>query len=368
MTDVTEVVAATADPGTDTAQQVGTPGSEAATPSPSDAGTGAATPQTGTPQDAAANGSLQNPIRRSDPPDSVVQRPTPPAPPVAKPEVPAPPQVQVKPQQPQLPEETWQKRYQDSLPYTQKLASQVEQMQRQLQQWQGLDPQQVRQHMAMQQQQAQIAQLKPWNRDHPGNAPFNALKERLKAQYDLANELPPELRQDAIARINAKVSPEDRKNLDEYRAWREREQEMSPEERDDRQREVIRQEFAQLMSQRDQFEQTRGTTQQFLQQNAEVLEKHREAVLWGMNHPARREVGVRLAQLEEENEKLRQQVAKETQEVETARARDAYTKQRATVRRDATAAVVSDPASEAAKLGLRGEQLFDYLAKQRTTA
>lgn len=261
----------------------------------------------------------------------------------------------------------WQKRFNDTQPFLSKLQQENQQYRQQLQQWDGLDPREIRQQQQAQQQQAQLASLKPWNRDHPEHTRFRGVRERLKAQYELANELPPETRDQAMRAINGRVSESDRKALEEYRSYRESEEAMTPEERDDRYREMAAQVFSAKLAEYEQFQQTRQGTQQFLQSNSEVVDKYRDVVLWGMNHPARREVGVRLAQLEAENEQLRGKATTQTQEVETARARDAITKQRATVKRDASTSGVSDPAAEAARLGLRGDAAYDYIAKQHRT-
>ncbi len=353
----------TATTSADTASAA-TQASEPTSSQTSDAGTTFAQPQVATQPDATSTpSSFKSPIQRSDPPDSVVlsnaqQRPL-----NAQPR-PAQGIPNASPQQnPQTPVD-WQKRFNDSQPYITKLQQENQQFRQQSQAWDGLDPQQIRQQQQLQQQQAQQAALKPWNRDHTDNARFNDVRGKLKAQYELANSLPPEVRDQAMRSINASVSESDRKSLEEYRAFREREESMTPEERDDRVREMAAQVFQAKLQEYEQFQQTRAGTQQFLQQNADFVDKYRDVVLWGMNHPARREVGVRLAQLEAENQALRQKTTGDVQEIETARARDAITKHRATVRRDASTSGVSDPAAEAVKLGLRGDAAFDYITKQ----
>ncbi len=355
----TEDAAATASPDTASAA---TQTSEPTSSPTSDTGT-PASPQTATQTDAISTpSSFKSPIQRSDPPDNVVlnngqQRPA-----LGTMRVP-----QVNPnaspqQQPQQPVD-WQKRFNDTQPHITKIQQENQQYRQQLQQWEGLDPQQIRQQQQLQQQQAQIAALKPWNRDHPEHSRFNDVRGKLKAQYELANSLPPDVRDQALRSINGAVSETDKRALEEYRAYREREESMTPEERDDRYREMAAQVFQAKLQEYEQFQQTRQGTQQFLQNNAEFVDKYRDVVLWGMNHPARREVGIRLAQLEAENQTLRGKATGDVQEIETARARDAINKHRATVRRDATTSGVSDPAAEAAKLGLRGDALYDYIAK-----
>ncbi len=352
----------TATTSADTASVAATPASEPTSSQSSDAGTTTAQTQMATQPDATSTpSSLKSPIQRSEPPDSVVlnngqQRPMGQRPLQGLPNASS--------QQNSQTSVDWQKRFNDTQPYITKLQQENQQHRQQLQAWDGLDPQQVRQQQQLQQQQMQQAALKPWNRDHTDHARFNDVRGKLKAQYELANSLPPDVRDQALRSINANVSEADRKSLEEYRAYREREESMTPEERDDRYREMAGQVFQAKLQEYEQFQQTRAGTQQFLHDNQEFVNKHSDVILWGMNHPARREVGIRLAQLEAENQALRTKTTAETQEVETARARDAITKHRATVRRDATSSVVSDPAAEAVKLGLRGDAAFDYITKQ----
>ncbi len=78
---------------------------------------------------------------------------------------------------------------------------------------------------------------------------------------------------------------------------------------------------------------TMGATQ-FLDKNQDLLTKHADAAVWAMQNENRRDVALRLVQLEEELTKLRTNGVQNTEAIQTAKARDAITKTRATVRRD----------------------------------
>lgn len=220
-------------------------------------------------------------------------------------------------------------------------AAQLGQYQKELQAYQGLPPaDQLREQYARQQKEAQAANLKPWNPGHPDVARTNSRLNRAKAFMGAFEVATPEQQADPNyrAQLAQKLGGVRKEDLDLLEEKKQSQQEFHEKFHDDPQgvlQEFVSQQVAAGIARFEEFQNQRVQVQQFMGNNQELLSKHSDAVQWAMENPARREVGMRLATLEEENQKLREKLAAESEVVETAKVQAGYAKQRATVKRDA---------------------------------
>lgn len=228
-------------------------------------------------------------------------------------------------------------------------------------QFQGVDPNQVQALIQRQQQQAQLEGLKPWNPRHPQAATAQRSIDRFSAFQAAANSVPEDMpnRNAVLTRMAEQmgVTADDGKL---YRDWQEANRSFQADFTRDPEGYIANKaaQIAQTMVQQelaryDEYQRLGGMTNEFIAQHRDVLASKADTVAWAMNHPARREVGVRMAALEAENERLRQQIQESSASVETARARDQITKQRAATPRDARTASTRDPAAALVNQGVK---------------
>ncbi len=218
-------------------------------------------------------------------------------------------------------------------------SSELGQLRQRTKLYEGLpDPEQIRQLIQTQEQAAKTANLQVWNKGHPKNADFRAIREMSYRHEKLIAATAPEHQAGARASLEAAFSPEERQQLQAFEAYQRQEAMMSPEERDDRQREqmvsIVRQEIQTMLQYQDQTRQTHD----YLAKNPDILGKHRETFeqVLDENTP-RRVLAEKIVALQEQLAASTGQRAKDIGVIDTAKAREQITRQNAVVGRDAAA-------------------------------
>jgi hypothetical protein len=269
----------------------------------------------------------------------------------------------------------YEKQYRSILPVYTKATQQ-------LKAWEKFgDPEQVSQQLAaaqqlqqQQRQQAEAQKLQPWDPRHPDASKTMQRLDRVRNYSAAVNALPqslsPEQRNEAAQAIarSIGVSAEDGQL---YREQQEHEKNfLTSFARDPRTtiREEARQEIQAAFQEFEQFHQLRAQTQQFLNQNQDLVKTHAADIEWAMNNPARREVGIEVARLRAKVAALEAQQDGAMEAKASADAQKALTKRRNTVPRDGgTAPVETDPVAAAEKEGLTDEALANRLIQSRRT-
>lgn len=273
----------------------------------------------------------------------------------------------------------WEKRYNDQLGYMTRLAQERAEYQRKLNAWGDLDPNQVREVLRQREEQAQRLNLKPWHPQHPESArtssridrvsTFKATRDAIASNPTLDRETKQNLISEAAQR--ARVTDED------VQLWEQHQDAVrDAQERFGRDPEGFVQAIAmplaqqiaqQMVQQYDQYRTVSMQTEQWFGSNKDALDKYGREVLWAMDDKTpRRDVGLTIAQLKSENDKLRAQLGSTKETVESAAAQQAALKKGATVTRDArTSAPAVDPLKEAEQEGLTGRDLVRHLLQRR---
>lgn len=247
-------------------------------------------------------------------------------------------------------------------------------LRKQAQQWDGIDPQTARQLLQERQHAAQVANLKPFQRQHPEYAKTMDRVSKVKGYMAALNAAPPEMRDDAAYRSRLaqqmRVGPEDAKLHDEFEEHRESTvQQLATDPEgfiDTRVNQIVQARLVQF----EQAIQHRGEVQHLLDSNKDLIGKRRDDILRVMENPNRREVAIENAMLKEEVEQLRMKLAQDSRHVETAKAQRQMAQGRAseTGRRDpASTAVVRDPSEELVKSGANPKDIFTALTRHAET-
>lgn len=248
-------------------------------------------------------------------------------------------------------------------------------MQAQLEPWQGLDPRQVRELVERQKQQAAQSSLKPWHPRHPEAAQTDArlgrVKNFLTASRGIPRDLPPE-QQQAMKRAFAAefgVTDADATLYQEHEQYVQgalNEFTRDPQSYIEQHTQAA---IQRALAEYEQFQSTKIQTQQFLTdpKNAPVIKEHADTILWAMNHPQRRDVGITLAQVMAERDALKAQIGKQAESVATAEARNQALRGKANVSRDprTSPVVTGDPVKDALAKGLKGDALIKHLENSR---
>lgn len=276
-------------------------------------------------------------------------------------------------QQPQAPV-NWEKRFKDSEPYITRLSQERAELQKSLKAWEGLDPQQVREALQRQQQQAEAASLKPWSARHPEFATTKARMDKVRNYFSATEaiekdpHITPEAKQQIAQRMAQQfgVTRDDAKLYQDFEAEKASVQERLTTDFDGLFQEKFDALFQSKIGEYEQFQSARTKAQSILSENGPLIEKHRDEIAWAMQNPQRSEVAFALVKAREELEALKAKVGQQTEHTETAQAQSAALKQRASVHRDAsTRSPAVDPVEEASKLGLSGSRLAEFMLSRR---
>ncbi len=217
-------------------------------------------------------------------------------------------------------------------------ANELGQVRKQLQQYQGIDPQQARAVLAEREQAAKQANLNVWNRGHNDNAAFNQLRSRRRVDDARLARVAPEQRDAVKAALEADYSPEELAQLKSYESYRLKEEMMTPEDREDRQREtarmVAREELQSFLTYQ---EQTRRT-QEFAAKHPDLLDKEQSTLLHFMDtNIPRSSLAAEFVALKAQLQQVIGDRGRELGVVETAKAQTAQARQVAAIGRDSGA-------------------------------
>lgn len=216
-------------------------------------------------------------------------------------------------------------------------SNELGQLRRQVQQYQELgDPNEIRNVLQRHMEQAQISNLQPWNRGHPQHQRFQVTRERWRTDMKRLERVAPENREAVRQSFEEDYSPEDLQALKAHDAWRASEESLSPEDREDRLREITRQETLATIQTWEQSQVNRMHARALLDKHGDLLLKHEDDVNRIMN-PAtpRRDIALELIQARAELAALKGKSIKDSRQVATAQARDRLTKDQAGISRDA---------------------------------
>ncbi|MBA2707350.1 MAG: hypothetical protein H0U59_06060 [Gemmatimonadaceae bacterium] len=251
-------------------------------------------------------------------------------------------------------------------------------MQAQLEPWQGLDPRQVRDVIDRQKKQTETSGLKPWHPKHPEAAQTDARIGRVKnfiaASRAISRDLPPE-QQSAMKNAMAAelgVSGEDAQLYQEHEQYVQGALNEFTRDPATYIEQHTQNAIQRALQEYDQFQSTKIQTQQFMTdpKNATVIKEHADTILWAMNNPQRRDVGIELARVMAERDSLKLQVGKQTESVATAEAQSQALRGKAGVSRDPRTSPVAaaDPVKSGLALGLKGDALIKHIEKTRAQA
>lgn len=232
-----------------------------------------------------------------------------------------------------------------------------------VQQYQGLgDPETLRATMQQQQEAARVATLKPWNRGHEQHQRFQTVREQWRVDQRRLDRVAPENREAVRASLEQDYSPDDLASLRQYDDWKNREESLSPEDREDRLREMSRQETMAMIQQWEQTQLQRMQSQAVIQQHGEVLGQHMQDVEWAMNPSTpRRDLAIELAKAKAELDALKGKSVTDARQVATAQARDRITKESAGISRDGGTRRPVNLQVEAARRAKNGEDPFEVM-------
>lgn len=242
-------------------------------------------------------------------------------------------------------------------------SNELGQLRQQVQQYQQLgDPERIRSVLQSQEEQARISNLKPWNRGHPEHQRFQILRERRRIDDQRLSRVPPENREAVRQALEADYNPEDLQALKSYEGWRSQEDSLSPEDREDRFREIARQE---AIASRQEWERSQIHQMQaraVLDKHGDILLQNTEVVERVMNpNTPRRDLAVELALAHAEIAALKGKSVKDSRQVATAQARDRLIKDQASVSRDANNRRPVDLKAAALKAAANGEDPFEVM-------
>lgn len=250
------------------------------------------------------------------------------------------------------------------------IAREVGDLRKKSQAWDGLDPQVARQLLSERQHAAQVANLKPFQRQHPEYSKTMDRVSKVKGYMAALNAAPPEMRDDPGYRgrlaQQMRVTAEDAKLHDEFDEHRENAvQQLATDPEsfiDTRVEQIVQARLVQF----EQAIQNRGHVQHVLDTNQELITKHRDDIMRAMENPNRHEVALEMARLKEEVETLRSKVVQDSRHVETAKAQRQIAQGRAseTGRRDpASTAIIRDPSEDLIKSGANPKDIFTALSR-----
>ncbi len=252
-------------------------------------------------------------------------------------------------------------------------ANELGQARKQLQQFEGIDPQQARSVLAEREKAAKQANLNVWNRGHNENASFNQLRARRRVDDARLARVAPEQRDAVKAALEADYSQEELTQLKSYEAYRQKEEMMTPEDREDRQRETARQVAREELQSYISYQEQARRTHEFAAKNPDLLGKDQETLLRALDERTpRSDLAAEIVALKTQLSQALGNRGREATVVETAKAQTAQAKQAAVIGRDSGAPRrKGDPVKEALRLkasdphGFNDDDAFDLLVKSR---
>lgn len=214
-------------------------------------------------------------------------------------------------------------------------SNELGQLRKTVQQYDGIDPQQARAVLAEREQAAKQSNLNVWNRGHNDNASFNQLRTRRRVDDARLARVAPEQREAVKAALDADYSPDELASLKKYEDYRQREEMMTPEDREDRQRETARQVAREELQAFISYQEQTRRTHEFAAKHPELLDKEQATLAHFLDpNMPRSTLAAEHVALKAQLEKILGNRGKELGVVETAKAQTAQSRQAAAIGRD----------------------------------
>lgn len=245
-------------------------------------------------------------------------------------------------------------------------AAELGQVRKEREKWQGIDPEQAKAALAAQERAAKQANLQPWNRDHPKHGKFVAVREGIRRDLKRLERVPPDQREATKAALLQDYTQEERDQFDAYERWRQDEESLAPEDREDRYREMARNEALEAVRGYVQAQEHHRAAAEFVTQHRDLLQQHpNDAARILDPNTSRREIAVEFAALKAQLAEATKGRAQDLRVVESAKARDQQSRQAATISRDVGTKRKPNAVDEALKRAREnGEDVFDSLVQQ----
>lgn len=261
-------------------------------------------------------------------PEVLSERPAAPAP------TGLPPELDVIAKDPQQLKQLWE-RHTNLQKLNGQQSNELGQLRKVASQWEGMDRRQVDQLLQQQQQAAKQANLNPWNRDHPENRSFAQVRERRRIDDLRLSRVAPEQREEVRRALDADYTPEELNSLKGYEQYRRQEDMLTPEDREDRYREMARAESRNEIQRLLQYQEQTRATQDFLTKNPDLITKDQELLARALDERTpRSQLAAEIAALKAQVSQLAGQRGKDLRVVETARAQTANSQRAAVIGRD----------------------------------
>lgn len=240
-------------------------------------------------------------------------------------------------------------------------AAELGQLRQVAKQWEGLDRQQVDQILKEREQAAKVANLKPWNRGHPQNTHFARVRDGIARDMKRLERVPFEQREALRQQLLADYTPEQVQQYEEYNKWRAEEDAMTPEDREDRYREMARTEARQEIEALLKYQDQSRRTQEFMTQHGDLIKNHRDVFETALDpNIPRSQLAAEIASLKAQLAAATGERAKNIKVVETARAQTQQSQRAAAVARDVgTPRRKADPVQEALKKAQKAGPGYD---------
>ncbi len=255
----------------------------------------------------------------------------------------------------------YEKRLKDKDSYIGKLNAEMHRIQQEAQQYRELgDPQTLAQQVQQFREQAEQSQLKEWNKRHPEYHNFSALRQKVANFNEFSKHMSQEQKDQAA------VSSFSRDELGRIHAWQSHQAGVQRELAEDPEgfiQNYIQDSIRDALSDFEQYNTTRSQTDEYLNQNKDLIEKYEDDFLRVMSDGSpKRQIAMELIAQKAELEELRQKVGQSIEKSALADAQTQALQNKATVKRDlSTSDVYQDPAKLGQEKGLTGKALYNFI-------
>lgn len=272
----------------------------------------------------------------------------------------------------------WEKRYKEANSLIGRQGRELANLRQKVQEWDGLDVQQVRALIQRQQAEAQQQNLKPWHPRHPEAARTEARIHQVRAFVSARDaiqrqNLDPQVKQGLLNELAAssgltdqdvQLYNEHRNYVADQRAAFDRDPGSFIQEHVDR---IVQA----RLNEYHEYQRAHADTHAWLHdpKHAPLIEKHRDVIAQALDERTpRRDLGMHLASLTAQVEALKAQLGQGREAVEQAKAQSTAINKRATIQRDAVAPPPAKDALDEARdkdLILDHTRLLDHLRRAR---
>lgn len=258
-----------------------------------------------------------------------------------------------------VPEVDWKKRFDDGQRTLQQLYTQNQASNARMQQME-----------AAQKKQADAANLKPWNARSPEHGATRQRLDRVDAYVKasaITSKVPPEQQEGALSQLRQSfgVTADDVKLYTEHRDHTQQSVRQLSEDPEGFIGGLVESRLQERFQQYEQYQQVRNQTDQWMSQNASLMEGRQQDVLKLMDMP-RRDAAVQILKQQQELDALKAQLVSQGEKVATGEALRQNVRTNATHKASPNARPARrDYVAEAKSKGLHGDAVIDYMRAQR---